>query len=393
MTRALARARTLTAGLGWVLCWLAWPPAVAAQERQVDLARLPGPKTVLSSRGVRDVAAGARSVAIRPGEYVVARWASGIRPSTPVVAKEGKAWVLDYGFIGVTREGREVRFRPVVESSGGLFLSSDAGEFTGLIHVGLQDLRDPTAAYELPQPINLLVSAAAHDVSPRQLAIDHTSLPFTDVAIGARDPADSLEITVQAGGSRDRATLSLPVVRPRLELSIERPRIQGFGLETSEVTVRARGLTDPAGRIVTLSSGSGTEPVGSLRAARVTLGAQGVGGTTIRSASVGKSTVAASSPPLASAHATITFAWPVAFLVAAVLGGVIGAYLGRRRLSRDDKSHGPFYVMGVGALTGIVAVALYAVGVNVLPVQPVATAGEALVFAVAAVAGYVGLRL
>jgi hypothetical protein len=392
MMRVLPRVRTV-AGLGYLIGWLSLPSSVAGQERQVDLAKLPGTKTVLSSRGARDVGADVRRAAIRPGEYIVARWANGTRPSTPLVATDGKAWTLEYGFIGVTRDGREVRFRPVVESSGGLFVSSDASAFEGLIHVGLQDLRDPAAAYELPRPINLLISAQAHDVSPRQLAIGHTSLPFADVAIRAREPADSLQVTVQASGTRHRAALSLPVVRPRLELSIARPRIQGFGLETSEVTVRARGLTAPAGRIVTLSSGGRTEPVGSLETARVTLDAQGIGGTTIRSASVGTSTVAVSSPPLVPAHATIAFAWPLAFVVAAVLGGVIGAYLGRRRLSHDDKSHGPLYVIGVGALTGIVAVALYAVGVNVLPVQPVATAGEALVFAIAAVAGYVGLRL
>ncbi|MGH9163474.1 MAG: hypothetical protein ACRD2X_26240, partial [Vicinamibacteraceae bacterium] len=349
--------------------------------------------TVLSRRGVRDVGTETRSVAIGSGEYVIASWAKGAQPSSPAVATDGKAWQLPYGFIGVTRDGREVRFRPVVESSGGLFLASDASEFEGLIHVGVQDLRDPSAAYELPEPINLLISAAAHEVSPRQLAIRHTSLPFADVAIRARDPADSLQITVQASGTRHRAALSLQIVRPRLELSIERPRIQGFGLETSAVTVRARGLAEPGGRIVTLTSGLGAEPVGSLQEARVELDGQGVGGTSVRSASVGTSTVTVSSPPLVSAGATITFAWPVTFLVAAVLGGVIGAYLGRRRLSRKDQSRGSLYVVGVGALTGIVAVVLYAVGVNVLPVQPVATAGEALVFAVAAVAGYVGLRL
>jgi hypothetical protein len=49
--------------------------------------------------------------------------------------------------------------------------------------------------------------------------------------------------------------------------------------------------------------------------------------------------------------------------------------------------------LGTGVLTGLVSVALFAVGVNVLPVQPTATAGEALTFALAAVGAYTGLRI
>lgn len=392
----MSRASTLICtalGAGWMACCALLMTAAHADERRIDLGAFPGPRTMLSAEGVRELDPGARHETIRPGEYIVVRWAEEARPSIPAGLVGSEAWALPYGFIGVTREGREVRFRPVVETSGGLFLSGDASGFTGLIHVGLQDLGDPTAAYELPQPISLLVSARADEVSPRQLTIGHTNLPFADVTIRAQDPADPLEIAVRASGTDDRATVSLPVVRPRLEVSVERPRIQGFGLETSPLTVRAVGLRDPAGRIVTLTTGAETGPVGSLDAMQVRLDEQGVGGTTLRSASVGRSTVAASSPPLAPASLPVHFVWPVPFLLAAVLGGLAGAFLGRRPPAQDGKRHGLPYTLGVGALTGIVAVVLYAVGVNVLPVQPVATAGEALVFAIAAVAGYVGLRL
>lgn len=379
-------------GVGWLACWICSPVEVAADQHEVELRELSGAKTLLSAEGVRAVGEDVQSVAIRPGEYIIAQWAEETESSTPVLTTDGEAWELPYGFIGVTRAGREVRFRPVVEHSGGLFVSSDASGFGGLIHVGLQDLSNPPEAYDLESPIDLLVSAAAEEVSPRQLAIRHTGLPFAEVSIQARAPEDSVEVAVRASGTNERATLDLPVVRPQLELSVSRGRIQGFGLETSEVVVRAVGLREPGGRVVTLTSGEGTEPVGTLDTALVKLDEQGVGSTTIRSLSRGASSVAASSPPLAPARTDITFTWPVAFVVASVLGGVVGAFLGRHQGSEKGRRRGLPRVLIVGALTGIVAVVLYAVGVNVLPVQPVATAGEALVFAVAAVAGYVGLR-
>jgi hypothetical protein len=103
--------------------------------------------------------------------------------------------------------------------------------------------------------------------------------------------------------------------------------------------------------------------------------------------------VRASSPPLSEATAPVRFAWPIAVLVAAVLGGMIGAYVGRVQRSRIRSRRALVSVVSIGLLTGIVVVVLYAVGVNVLPIQPTATAGEALAFALAAVGGYLGLRV
>jgi hypothetical protein len=80
-------------------------------------------------------------------------------------------------------------------------------------------------------------------------------------------------------------------------------------------------------------------------------------------------------------------------LLTAVLGGMIGAYVARVQRSPIRSRRALRSVVLVGLLTGIVVVVLYAVGVNVLPIQPTATAGEALAFGLAAVGGYLGLRI
>jgi hypothetical protein len=387
--------RTNLAACAVVLAIMLMASVVAAQtniqgtraaSRQVDLGRIVDAQIVRPQGPATAVSPAAKMLAIRSGEYIVGRWSS-LKEAVAPTMPGGQAWPVEYGFIGVTAEGREVRFRPVLETSGGLQLSGDASVFKGIFYVGLKDLGNSAAKYDLPHPIALLVSAQADDVNPRQFQIGHTNLPFTEISVLVRNPGDLLNVTVQASGTDERATISIPIVRPGLDVLVARARIQGFGLETSEITVRAVGVSNPSGRVVAVTSN-----VASVQPTRVTLDAQGTGATTLRSVSIGTASVTASSPPLVPATGTITMSWPVEFLVAAVFGAIVGALLKRGR-RRTRKRNSLLPAIAVGILAGLVAVVLFAVGVNVLPVKPTATAGEALTFALSAVGAYVGLRL
>jgi hypothetical protein len=136
-----------------------------------------------------------------------------------------------------------------------------------------------------------------------------------------------------------------------------------------------------------------TSEPGSFESSQVTLDDRGTGVARLRSVSVGNATVQASSSPLAPASATVRFVWPFATLIASVLGGLVGALINRLQRGRIRSLRALRPILLTGLLSGIVVVALYAVGVNVLPIQPTATAGEALTFALAAVGGYLGLKL
>ena len=131
-----------------------------------------------------------------------------------------------------------------------------------------------------------------------------------------RDPSDELELQLLATGTTERATARLKVARPRLEIVPSRQRIQGFGFERMDVTVRAVGIQRSAERVVSLVS----EP-GSFESAQVTLNEQGTAVARLRSVSVGTAAVQASSPPLSAASAEVRFVWPVATLIGRAAGG------------------------------------------------------------------------
>jgi hypothetical protein len=139
---------------------------------------------------------------------------------------------------------------------------------------------------------------------------------------------------------------------------------------------------------VTLSS-----DIGSIEPMDVTLSDQGIGNATMRSVSIGTATVRALSPPLTPANAQIKFSWPLAFFVASIVGGVAGALLSRIQRSGLPKKKSTATVLIRVVLSGIIVVALYAIGVNVLPIHPTANAGEVLAFAIAAAGGFVGLKI
>jgi hypothetical protein len=370
-----------------LVLFVAVTPSLTQVQKRVQLQTIPGEKTVVrGDRAIRKMDASVKEASLRANEYIVARWANNEVKIPPIAARTGDAWSVRFGFIGIAPDGREIRFRPVIESGGGLAVTRDAGSFHGRIFVGLLDNKNPAAAYPLPQPVSLLVSGQAEELMPRQFTMDHTNLPFTEITIASRNPPDPTEFTLIAAGTSERATINLPVVRPLLKLVPARSQIQGLGLETSSISVRAVGLPDPMGRIVTVTS-----DFASVEPTQVALDAQGVGTTTVRSVSFGKASINAESPPLAPATVPVYFSWPITFLVTTVLGGLVGAALARIQSPRKKKSLRTVLIRGV--LTGIIVGALYAIGVNVVPIHPTANAGEALTFAVAAVAGFVGLKL
>ena len=358
----------------------------ALQEHRIQLKTIAGEKTVVrDGTAVRKVSAASSDAQIRSNEYVVARWAEKEEKIAPIAIKDGTAWSVGFGFIAVRPDGQEIRFRPIIESAGGLSLSGSTNRFQGRIYVGLRDNKNPDAAYPLPQPISLLVGGQAEELQPRQLTIDHTNLPFAEVTIASPDPPDPIDFSLIAAGTSERAMVSLPIIRPRLSVLPGRSRIQGLGLETAVISVRAVGLMNPEGRIVTVTS-----DVASVDPVEVRLDQQGVGTTSIRSVSVGEASINAVSPPLAPGKETIHFSWPIAYFLASIVGGLAGAALAWAQKKGKKKKFQTVLIRGT--LTGVIVVALYAVGVNVLPIQPTATAGEVLAFAVAAAGGFVGLK-
>jgi len=88
----------------------------------------------------------------------------------------------------------------------------------------------------------------------------------------------------------------------------------------------------------------------------------------------------------------VSFAWPVSFLLFSLLGGVVGALIdAARRKSRSRSRRAWWRQLGSGVAVGVVAAVTAATGINALSVQLPAVAGEAAVFAFAAIAAFGGL--
>ncbi|MCU0252390.1 MAG: Ig-like domain-containing protein [Vicinamibacterales bacterium] len=338
--RIVAVATLLAAVLGAAASRAAaQPPPVT---HSVNLAALKA-SSVLVQKGAQTVpvAAAAATVQIAPWQYVVARREGGVARVEPMTAgsPDRPAWALPLTLVTVNAEGVQLELQPIVEAGDGLMMRGAGSAFTGALHVGVRNTVNPTGT----------------------------------------------QLLVRASFVQEAFTIPVPVRRPRLVLEISPPSIQGFGVDTAVVSVRMEGVQDAAGRSVSLASTQGRlDP-----APAVTLDAQGTASATLRSESVGPSTVTASAGGVQPQTGTVAYVWPVRFLVFSLLGGCAGAFL-KRGTASGKKSKGSWRWLAVGAVSGLVLAVATAIGINLLPWQPTATMSEALVFGVAALGTFLG---
>jgi hypothetical protein len=130
---------------------------------------------------------------------------------------------------------------------------------------------------------------------------------------------------------------------------------------------------------------------GSLETNRIYV-SDGGGVVKLRSAGLGPATVSARAPGWLPVQTTITYRWPIVFLAAALLGGLLGAFVGLGDLRRRSRSA---LVRSAtrGILVGVVVSAVYfGIGINLLQFQvDVRFFNEIAVFALAALAAMFGI--
>jgi NO-binding membrane sensor protein with MHYT domain len=130
---------------------------------------------------------------------------------------------------------------------------------------------------------------------------------------------------------------------------------------------------------------------GSLETNRIFV-SDGGGVVKLRSAGLGPATVSARAPGWLPVQTTIIYRWPLVFLAAALLGGLLGAFVGLGDLGRRSRSA---LVRSAtrGTLVGLVVCAVYfGIGINLLQFQvDVRFFNEIAVFALAALAAMFGI--
>jgi hypothetical protein len=306
-------------------------------------------------------------------------------PTPPVDSPTAPVkWVLPYEFTFASEGGVPRSSHLVAEVAGKLHMVSGA-EFGTELLLRLEDVADATQRYALPQPAEVVISAAVDRVDPEALSFSETAV-WKRVVLRTAHPGDSVDARVYSSVDGEGLALDIGIERPTLAVRIDRPSIQGLGLETAEVTVSVRGLPEPAGREVALD----VTQRGGLERVLVPLDAQGFASTKLRSIRIGSTAVHASHPQLGEATSNeIAFETPWAFAIAALLGGGAGAAIKRLTTARRAKAS---RVLVAGLLSGVGGAVVSASGINLLHLDIPAVGGEALVASLALLFALTGLR-
>ena len=288
-------------------------------------------------------------------------------------------WVLPERVFGADSGGEPFFLRTVVVNErGGLNYDFQRALFAGTMRVGFED---SLSTESKPVPVGLrdvLLTGVVDSVVPSDIQIGHSNLPYRQVSVFARSPAvDSVRMEVRT--NRSTVEIFVPIVRADLGLDASPLEVQGFGLESTELVV---GPEPGAGGIpIRLTTDRGNLSTTSLQ-----LDDTGAAQATLRSSWIGSATVELTSAVFADEHVQVVFVFPWLFLGAALLGGLVGGTAGS--LTKDRKLAWASLV--AGALIGLVVAAAYAVGINLLDVEPSVTTGQAVVFVFAALGGFAG---
>ena len=318
------------AALGTLAVSIAVP--LAAQQPWIPREVLQQTDRVRVIKGGRvDTVTGDRPVPIKRGEVVVVPGPgqttidSTPGDSTRHVDLPNRYWVLGRG-------GETLTLRVRVGFSGrGLRYDRTLGAFVGELIIGLEDSLRPREQISLSAPILVQVTGGADAFEPSDFSIQHTNLPYQRIRVRADEPADTM-IHVVVQPTFDPTGVRTPIpVQPPLEVSASHPRIQGFGLQTA--TVRVVMSNPPEGAKVMLRSKGG-----QLDQDTVSRSAGGLAVTRLRSGGIGKDTVRAQLGHLVGHFTAVDYSFPWPFLIAAVLGGALGAFIRGRRQASKEKS-------------------------------------------------------
>lgn len=280
----------------------------------------------------------------------------------------------------------EVTLIPLVFVDDPLRFNAASGQYEGRIKVGLAGLQagdgrklEGSFAFEVIGDVT---------TDPEVVRVGSVSPPFSVFKVSIREPGEAVELRVHSSVSRLPVSLTLPVRRAQLTLRAK-THLQGWGLESTEITVAGSDREASRGDVVLLELRQGR---GNLDDVKLVLGADGTASTTLRSESTGKVELVATSARMSPASATIEYDFPLRFLMAALVGGIGGGLL--RRGPQAVRGAGRFArELFLGVICGAVVFGLFALGVDLLPFKLPQHGGELVVAVVAALGAYFGTRL
>jgi len=284
-----------------------------------------------------------------------------------------------------TDRGEVITYRVLFTMKQPLSYNANSNSFTGKIGFLLMSDSDNTASVKEPVKIEVR-SDEAKSIAPAKLAIDHLSIPSTDVDVVAENVTDSISVRVGTV-SNPEGYVTFLKVKPVLEISANRKGLQGLGIEETEIDVRLKGYNSADSVKVVFNPGKGTITPSSVfvkynEPATVMLRSQGLG----------DSKITATTSNLNSNSLVFEFNFPWYFLLASLIGGLLGGFV--KFLSSDKKKESLQKIVIGGVLTGlIVAAAYYGLGISLIGIKISAIVNEIAVFALSALGAIVGISL
>jgi hypothetical protein len=287
-------------------------------------------------------------------------------------------------------DGRVVKqYSPFAKDRTGLLFDGDRQAFVGEIGVVLVNDSDPLDQSTLSPPVALLVSApGAMDIEPGQVELNRF-LQWKQVSLWVPQvEGDSFPVEITAGRVADQPQLNLAVHRPQVLLSPASRQIVGWGIGSTPVQVHITGMENPEGYVLGLSISAGE---GWLDQSTVRIDAQGQGRVDIHSGMGSGVTLTVANPLFQAKALDITYRAPWSFLLAALTGGVVGAFLRQRGRAFTARA------LLIGAASGLVMTLAYAVGMNWLRLigwdLALDKTGPAVVFVLGAVGSLAGVQV
>lgn len=339
---------------------------------------------------------------LRPGEALAARTGekatlSKVAPkpanraggATPGMKGIDSTFALPFTFVGFDKEGKTPAYQPVYIPEGGLRYVPAADVFEGDFLIRLDLVDGSGDSVRLARSIGLTFGGDADSITPASLQFDYTGGGYERVRIVALNPRDSVRVQVVPQFDPRGVSIWLPV-QPALTFETPPASIQGYGIETATLVIGTRGVTSKDSMDVSVSTDRGTLSRNQLR-----LGPAG-GVVTLRSANgLGPATIRVVSAVLGTAEATINFALPIRFALAALLGGLLGAGYAQIRQKKRISARSTGRQIAAAVLGTVLATAIYmGLGISLVPLAATIPLGnEVAVFAFAAFGAIAGVRL
>ena len=365
------------------------PPAAATP--MLDLAALrqqAGVGTVeLYQTGRKMDIEGTASIPLEQGQVVAVRDPS----AQPVTVQDGNGTqsASPTRLIALDALGK-LRQLALVHRVQGLTWNRDIGRFTGVLLVGLIDRERPGEQARLPEAIAVQLLAAGALLNPQELALDRIGGRLERIDVSIADPDDPF--TVQLVSPVDQDVPQAVVPLHRIPLVIMAPaQLDAFGIGVSDITVRGRSGRLHPGDVVTLDLDNG-----SLDTTSLTVGPTGVAITRLRSTGLGQGELKVVGGPYVAAPVKVRYATPLLFLMATLIGAMLGATIFVCARNRGGKLR-PRLLFDwlVGIIVGVGVTAMIYAGMKLpdwLP-TPRNLVGTLVPFAMAFVAAAMGAAL